>query len=223
MSRRLGESYQFGWRGSYSPDDSSRPSRLQGDEVSDEISCNIWSENVRLRRRVTHQFWRPRAWLSRHRCLWWQTCCWTGDKWRRTGACWDPRESGDTDRTGCPRSLQWSQHCRRLVCCPSAPSLEREVRVVVERQGRVPEVSDWWPMRACLQDPVSTSHTLMLVSKLPDTTWTPSNCKYEELIKTALDKSWTQCVHTCRLYTRLVWPDRVCRHSSLSGFQTFTM
>ncbi len=86
-------------------------------------------------------------------------------------------------------------------------------------RNSIPDVSDWWPIRACLksnkrflrpvqtmqfvssylQDPVSTSQTLIEVSSDPETTCTPSN--------------W-------REYTRFVWPDSVCKHSSRKGFQT---
>ena len=65
----------------------------------------------------------------------------------------------------------------------------------------MPEVSDWWPIRACLQAPDSTSQTRIDVSSEPETTWMPSN--------------WSE-------YPRFVWPDRVWRHSSRSGFQTLT-
>lgn len=40
----------------------------------------------------------------------------------------------------------------------------------------MPDVKLWWPIRVCLQLPVSTSQTRMDVSKDPLTTWTPSNC-----------------------------------------------
>lgn len=42
-------------------------------------------------------------------------------------------------------------------------------------RSSIPEVRDWCPIRVCLQAPVSTSHTLILVSSEPLTTWTPSN------------------------------------------------
>ena len=44
-------------------------------------------------------------------------------------------------------------------------------------RSSMPDVRDWWPMSVCLHAPVSASHTRMLVSKDPLTTWTPSNCK----------------------------------------------
>ena len=43
-------------------------------------------------------------------------------------------------------------------------------------RSSMPDVRDWCPIRVCLQAPVSTSHTRMLVSSDPLTTWTPSNC-----------------------------------------------
>jgi len=44
-------------------------------------------------------------------------------------------------------------------------------------RSSMPDVRDWCPIRVCLQAPVSTSHTRMLVSSDPLTTWTPSNCR----------------------------------------------
>ena len=43
-------------------------------------------------------------------------------------------------------------------------------------RSSMPDVRDWCPIRVCLHAPVSTSHTRMLVSREPLTTWTPSNC-----------------------------------------------
>jgi hypothetical protein len=44
-------------------------------------------------------------------------------------------------------------------------------------RSSMPDVRDWCPIRVCLHAPVSTSHTRMLVSRDPLTTWTPSNYK----------------------------------------------
>ena len=44
----------------------------------------------------------------------------------------------------------------------------------------MPDVRDWWPIKACLQAPVSTSHTRMEVSNEPLTTWIPSNQKEQD-------------------------------------------
>jgi hypothetical protein len=43
-------------------------------------------------------------------------------------------------------------------------------------RSSIPEVRLWWPIRVCLRVPVFTSHTRMLVSSDPLTTWIPSNC-----------------------------------------------
>ena len=66
----------------------------------------------------------------------------------------------------------------------------------------MPDVKDWWPIKACLQAPVSTSHTLMEVSNEPLTTWIPSNLKDKRV---QLSKQRSLCSSCFRLhnYSRL--------------------
>ena len=90
------------------------------------------------------------------------------------------RESEGTVLWEYPKFLRLNLHFLTPKYCPAAPFLIKNSLINIQDNNiwswhKIPDVSDWWPIRACLQVPVSTSQTRMLVSRLPETTWIPSN------------------------------------------------